>query len=202
MTADRTRGQGIKSTIIHVWWLGIVSYNNICSYLISARATCCFILHKRIRSFFFFLSWSVSKEDVFHALHLFLFLLWNEIFCWDNKVWMKPKAEGYLFLFFLLFFCKSKSLSHLSTRQNKTNDILNFTLKPPENMHKWWTKSLSNWTIRSQPAMWFIFISALNKNNSNHPIGCSLSTSAWPCEAKQSSSPADGMPRKCFSLSL
>lgn len=55
VTADRRRGQGIKSTTIriHVWWLGIVSFNDICSYLISVQATNCFILHKRIRSFFF-----------------------------------------------------------------------------------------------------------------------------------------------------
>lgn len=48
-------GRGIKSTMIriHVWGLRIVSPNNIWSYLISARATSCFILHKRIRCFFF-----------------------------------------------------------------------------------------------------------------------------------------------------
>lgn len=48
--------------------------------------------------------------------------------------------------------------------------------------------------------MWFILISALNRNNSSQPIGCSLSASAWWAEPGWCS-PADGMPRKCFSLS-
>lgn len=86
VTADRGKGQGIKRTIIriHVWRLGIVSSNNICSKLTGYN-----LLHLsemyQIFSFLFFEE-CIQRGYVSYPAFRNSPWLWNLIFCWDNRV--------------------------------------------------------------------------------------------------------------------
>lgn len=70
VAADRGKGQGIKTMMIriHVWRLGIVSSNSICSSLTGYNLLHLSQMYQIL--FFFFFCWSVCTEDMFHTLHL------------------------------------------------------------------------------------------------------------------------------------
>ena len=129
----------------------------------------------------FFLFAGVYSKRMFHALHLFP-SLGCEITFSVNTIKFEWRQKQGVIVF---------SPSLLTIQQNTTIEILNYSPPPHLLQNTGFTECTNGeqshyqtGAIRSQSAMWFIFISALNKNNSNHPIGCSLSTSAWPLRSE------------------